>query len=1031
MEVKCFQCQADISEDSRFCSKCGTPVHASQEELATLTKTLVTPSRGITLGSLLAGKFRILEEIGHGGMGIVYKAEDMKLKRTVALKFLPPELTSNPEARERFVQEARAAAALSHPNICTIHEVDESEDTPFIAMEYVEGESLREKTKKGPLPVEEALDIMIQAAEGLEKAHQKGIVHRDIKSANIMVTESGQAKIMDFGLAKLSGGTVLTQEGATLGTVAYMSPEQARGESVDQRTDIWSLGVVLYEMLTGELPFKGERDISILYSIVHEDPKALKDKKPPVPMELQRVLGKSLAKSPDSRYQTVAEMAKELRGYRDTLKMESAGVFNLRSLLKRFRRPAVAIPSAIAFIAIAAFAGWFFPRQAKIRWARNELLPQIAQLAQNIPIFYLDTLSCQKIFQLAVEAEKSIPNDPKIAEIFGNFSTRLSVATAPPGARVFIKGYQAPEREWEYLGLSPIENLRVPIQFLRLKMEKEGYGTVLAASTSWEFGPEEDDIKPFPVKILRKLDKDGDIPSGMVRVAGIEDQAAGKIDDFFMDRFEITNKQYKEFVENGGYQKKEFWKNKFLKDGNELTWEQAMAELVDGTGRPGPATWLGSDYPEGQDDFPVSGVCWYEAAAYAEYAHKSLPTANHWGMAAGCWTLLNMTKGFSEFFIPQSNFRGKGLDQVGGNPAITSFGLYDMGGNVREWCFNETQQGRLLRGGAWSDAPYMFGNQSQLSPFDRSAKNGFRCAIYIDPERIPQSAFAKVEVSGFPDFYKQEIAPDSVFRVYKEQYSYDKRDLNARVEWRNETSKEWIQEKISFDAAYENERVFGYLFLPKNSSPPFQTVIYFPTSGAVFVRSSQDMDKYWEFMPFIVKNGRAFLFPVYKGTFERGNDALAEIHIGENSHRYTEFFIKVVKDFRRSVDYLETRPDIDCQKLAFLGWSWGGQFGAIIPAIEDRLKVSVLNGGGMAGLARPEVNEINYVSRVKIPTLMLNGRYDMTCPYELAIKPMFDLLGTPPEEKELKLYDTDHIVPTNEFIKETLRWLDKYLGPAK
>jgi dienelactone hydrolase len=208
-------------------------------------------------------------------------------------------------------------------------------------------------------------------------------------------------------------------------------------------------------------------------------------------------------------------------------------------------------------------------------------------------------------------------------------------------------------------------------------------------------------------------------------------------------------------------------------------------------------------------------------------------------------------------------------------------------------------------------------------------------------------------------------------------------------------------------------------------------VIYFPTSTAVLVRSSQDMDKYWEFMPFIVKNGRAFLFPVYKGTFERGNDALAEIHIGENSHRYTEFFIKVVQDFRRSVDYLETRHDIDCQKLAFLGWSWGGLYGAIIPAVEDRLKVSVLIGGGMAGLARPEVNEINYVSRVKIPTLMLNGRYDMTCPYELAIKPMFDLLGTPPEEKELKLYDTDHIVPTNEFIKETLRWLDKYLGPAK
>ena len=346
-----------------------------------------------------------------------------------------------------------------------------------------------------------------------------------------------------------------------------------------------------------------------------------------------------------------------------------------------------------------------------------------------------------------------------------------------------------------------------------------------------------------------------------------------------------------------------------------------MAEFADSTGRPGPATWQGGDYPEGQEDYPVSGISSYEAAAYAEFSHKSLPTGVHWGMARGGFSQLMTGNGFSEFFTPQSNFKGKGPDPVGSHPAITAYGVYDMGGNVRGWRLNETQQGRLVRGGAWDDVPYMFGNLSQVPPFDRSVKNGFRCAIYVHPEQNPKSAFASVEAGGFPDFYKEKPASDSVFRVYKEQFSYDKRDLNARMEWRNETSKEWIQEKISFDAAYDNERVFAYLFLPRNSSPQFQTVIYFPGSGSAMTRSSKDLDKYGEFMSFIVKNGRAFFYPVYKGTFERGSDALVDIHSGDNSRQYTEFFIKVVKDFRRSIDYLETRSDIDSKKLAYLGFS--------------------------------------------------------------------------------------------------------------
>jgi dienelactone hydrolase/predicted Ser/Thr protein kinase len=1021
--MKCPHCHSDLVDDSRFCNRCGRPIQASPEDQASFTRTLAARSAGAAPGTLLAGKYRILEEIGRGGMGVVYKAEDLKLKRTVALKFLPPEWIADGAARERFIQEARAAAALSHPNICTIHEVNDSEDKPFIVMEYIEGDSLRDKIKKGPLPIQDALAFALQAAEGLERAHQKGIIHRDIKSANLMVTESGQVKIMDFGLAKLGGESSFTKEGTTLGTVAYMSPEQARGEKVNGRTDLWSLGVVLYDLVTGELPFQGERDISVLYSIVHEAPKSLKDKKPPVPSELQRIIEKALQKNPDSRYQSAAEMREDLARYQDALKAESAGVFNLPSLLKRLRRPAVLGPSVAVLIALAALAAWFFHRQAKVRWARYEILPQVDQLSkegyQRFP----------EAYALAVKAEKYIPGDTRLAALFRRVSIPLSISTDPPGAKASIAEYKDAGQGWKYLGLSPIDNLRSPIEYLRFKIEKEGYepvsGAAFCADIDWRT------IRFIPIKIFRKLDKAGSLPPGMVRVAGVEDKGLGAIDDFFMDRCEVTNRQYKDFMDQGGYQNRNFWRNKFIKEGKELSWEQAMAEFVDSTGRPGPATWQGGDFAEGQDDYPVSGVSWYEAAAYAEFAGKSLPTGIHWGLACGNQTTLFTLKGFSEFFTPQSNFKDRGPDRVGRNPAITAYGLSDMGGNVREWCWNETQLGRLVRGGAWNDVPYMFGNWSQLPPLDRSAKNGFRCAFYVHPERIPPSVLDKVEVSGLPDFYKQKPVPDSVFQVYKDQFSYDPHDLKARVEWRDETSRDWIQEKVSFEAAYDHERVFGYLFLPRNSSPPFQTVIYFPGSTSAYARSSKDMDKWVEFLPFIVKNGRALLYPVYKGTFERGDDALTEIHGGDDSHQYTEFFIKVVKDFRRSVDYLETRPDIDGQKLAYLGVSWGGVYGAIIPAVEDRLKVSVLRVGGLKGIARPEVNEINYVGRVTIPTLMLNGRYDMTFPYELSVKPMFDLLGTPPDRKELKLYDTDHFIPFNAFVKETLVWLDKYLGPVK
>jgi TolB-like protein/Tfp pilus assembly protein PilF len=271
--------------------------------------------------------YKIVEKLGSGGMGVVYKAEDTRLKRTVALKFLPPRLTCDLDAKERFIHEAQAASGLQHSNICTIHDIDETEDGQlFIVMDCYEGESLNEKLAHGPMRLEETVNVAVQVVNGLSKAHGKGIVHRDIKPANIFITTDGTVKILDFGLAKLAGGqTRLTKAGSTLGTAAYMSPEQARGEEVDGRTDIWSLGVVMYEMLTGQLPFKSEYEQALVYSILNEEPTEIEKLRPDVPPGIREIVKKALAKVPGERYERVEELAAGLRSVSEAHMLAASG----------------------------------------------------------------------------------------------------------------------------------------------------------------------------------------------------------------------------------------------------------------------------------------------------------------------------------------------------------------------------------------------------------------------------------------------------------------------------------------------------------------------------------------------------------------------------------------------------------------------------------------------------------------------------------------------------------------------------------
>jgi serine/threonine protein kinase len=322
MAKKCPKCQFENHDTAKFCSECATPIECSQD--VSVTRTLQTPAKGFKKDTLVAKKYKIIEKLGEGGMGVVYKAKDTRLDRTVALKFLPPELTSDEESKKRFIQEAKAAAALNHPYICTVYEIDEAEDQTFISMEYIEGHSLKDKLKDGPLDVDEAKNIALQVAEGLNEAHEKGIVHRDIKPANIMLTKKGQAKIADFGLAKLSWGADLTKPATIMGTVAYMSPEQAKGEEVDHRTDIWSLGAMLYEMLSGERPFQKTQEQALIFTILNDKSTPLSLLRSDIPSHIEQVIDKALAKKAGERYQNVQELIQDLKPSRATHKTEKS-----------------------------------------------------------------------------------------------------------------------------------------------------------------------------------------------------------------------------------------------------------------------------------------------------------------------------------------------------------------------------------------------------------------------------------------------------------------------------------------------------------------------------------------------------------------------------------------------------------------------------------------------------------------------------------------------------------------------------------
>jgi formylglycine-generating enzyme required for sulfatase activity/dienelactone hydrolase len=966
------------------------------------------PNLGERVAAALAGRYTVGGELGRGGMATVYLGHDPKHDRPVAIKVLHPEIAAA-LGTERFLQEIRIAARLTHPHILPLHDSGEAAGLLFYVMPFVDGESLRTRlARERQLPVAEAVRITCEVADALSYAHTHQVVHRDIKPENILL-EAGHAVVADFGIARAigaAGGQTLTATGIAVGTPAYMSPEQAAasGAELDGRSDLYSLGCVLYEMLAGQPPFTGPTVDAVVRQHMATPAPSLERTRPPVPAHVSRAVARALAKDPAHRFADTRAFAAAL------------GPAAPAARRTRHRGLRLAVAMVIALLLVAVFR-----RPAAVLWARYRVLPSLqSRVAAG---------DWETAYRLAQRVDAILPSDSSFVALRATFADTVSIDGTPVGARVYRRAYHAGrDVAWELLGAAPLPRVVLPRLPAVSQFKFEAPGFV----TGYDIGAASPILGGFRPALRFALVPDTASPAGMVRVPGgevltgipqLDPAERAWIGDFYIDRLEVTNREYQEFVDSGGYRRRDLWVDDFVEDGRRLTWEQALARFVDQTGRPGPATWEVGRYPPDRGDHPVSGVSWFEAAAYARFRGKRLPNVFQWARAARFEA--------SAAIVAASNLdrTRDGTVPVGTLGGMTGSGALDMAGNVREWCFNEAHPGRsrYILGGGWNDPAFAFFESATHSPFDRTATNGIRLARSVVDE--PRETTADRLVAPlFRDYRVERPVPDAAFQFFRRLYTYDPSPLQPRVE-RRDSSAQWIREKVSFAAAYGGERVTAYLFLPRRGRPPYQTVLYFPASPALRQRSSDTLLGVGIF-DYLVQGGRAVIYPVYKGTYERGEGT--RFSDPDPSNRYKEHVVQWLKDVSRSVDYLGTRPDLDTTKLGYLGFSWGGRMGAVILSIESRFDAAVLTVAGLNfRRAQPEVDDINYLPHVRAPVLMLNGRHDNTFPLETGARPMFELLGTPPDRKRFVIVDGVHYVPRHTLIRESLDWFDRYLGPVR
>jgi eukaryotic-like serine/threonine-protein kinase len=926
--------------------------------------------------------------IGSGGMGAVWVARDEQLGRRVAIKLLNPGTFSDQTHRLRFRREAQAASALAHPNIVTIHEIGSFGGDDFIVMELVEGGTLSDVISPGGLDPEQAVSYGIQIASAVATAHRAGIVHRDIKPANLLLTNDGCIKLADFGLAKMvsespddaSTATLLTRERAFLGTPGYASPEQIRGDVIDARTDVFAIGCVLYELLTGRRAFAPAPGESIFQAVLADPPVPPHTLRPDTPRDLERIILRALEKTPAARYPSAAEMVSDLEAVRARLEARRV------SLLHVLQRPGIRVAVVVLALAVVVTGALAWQRWRTANWIGKIAIPEATA--------FLERGEGIAAFRLLRRAEALAPRDPWVRELMREASIETTIRATAPGTDIYFRSFDDPPQQWEHLGRSPLK-VRLPAgnAFL-LKGVRDGYLTRQMAAwgtASMAFIP---------------LSPSSGAPAGMVPIPGSRQaffEVAAEVNDFWIDEFEVTNRDFLPFVRSGGYEREELWIG---------TPAELRPGFVDRTGRVGPSTWDAGSPPEGRLDHPVGGISWYEARAYCRSLGKELPTLFHWYAAAH--------PGAATQWAHLSNFAADETVPVGDPRAANTWGTYDMAGNIREWALSDAGDGRRSAlGGSYREASYTFWDQWAEPAGSREPNLGCRCAKYEGPL---SEAEAGPVIRPFRDYRMQKPAGAEAFSVIESVYSYERTPLDARIEAVDDSAPHFRLQKISYAAASGGERVRAFLLLPKDVRPPWQTVVWFPGAGRFVGRHEFNLDGETTWFLFLLRSGRAVFVPEYYGSFARATENFTR------ADNWQRILVSASRDLRRGVDYLETRSDIDGSGLAYYGLSMGAGLGPVMTALEPRFRASVLLGGGLYfWQLTPAVDAFNFAPRVRVPTLMINGKHDYYFAYETSQKPLFENLGT--AEKRHVVFESGHLPAERDvWVGETLDWLDRYLG---
>jgi len=979
-------------------------------------------------------------QLGTGAVGEVWLAANVNTHAKHVFKFcFDPERIRSMK-REVVLLRLLKESLGEREDIARVIDWELTAPPYYIETEYTEGGDLKEWAAAqggiGKVPLDTRLELVAQTGVALSAAHSAGVLHKDIKPTNILISRckdgEPRASLTDFGIGLLLDPEALGRKGITAtgltqtllgskstsssGTPLYMAPELFEGKLATPQSDIYSLGVLLYQMVIGDLSralapgWEQDVDDELLRDDIADCVRGVPEKRLAGPAKLSERL-----RSIEERRRRRDDEVQAIKGKEESLRRR-----------QRNKKWSLYAGAGIAALAIVIVVGVILQkRESERTWAYQKAIPEIKKL--------LEAERYAAAYALARKVEQVIPNDPTLNQYIEKSSSVIDVQTTPPGASASYKPYTDIEGGYIGLGETPIKGVRLPIGMHRWKIKKEGYQEREVAwdVPSPERFPKEERERSKAFSLQLNLYEDNRVPEGTIAVdsGGFITALVGmspnsmELDQFFIDRTEVTNRAFKEFIDAGGYSKPEFWKPEVKKDGKAISWIEAMRAFVDRTGRPGPSTWELGGYPEGQDDYPVSGVSWFEAAAYAEFRGKSLPTIYHWARAA--FSQMELSRPISPFILPLSNFGGPGPAKVGTYAGIGSSGAKDMAGNVREWCWNAAGGRRYCLGGMWKDPSYMFTQGIALSPWDRSPGNGFRCAVYPEGTSVASKRYQEINLD-FHDPYSIPPLSEEALRIYRSTYSYLATPLRPVLEAKDEAGRDWKRETVTVDAAYGRERIIIHLYLPTSEKPPYKAVIYFPGHDA-FNRRVFNLSSYFVPWDGIVKSGRAFIVPVYSGMYERGGGTTRD-----KAKKPEELLAESIKDLGRTIDYLETRQDIDIQNLAYLGLSHGAHLGPDITIYEKRIKVLVLLSGGAlypAALPKPQGLPLPHV---KIPVLMLNGKFDYLFPVETSQKPFFDRLGTPPEHKRHITYDAGHIpFPRAECIRDILDWLDRYQGPTK